>query len=294
MAWEKLKPEDSAYLIDSPAVIRENWNQLETRLDAALQITNAMVSPTANIEISKFKCTGGASGDYITLDANLNFQTSGLKDTDFLSVPSSSAQGDITYYNGSTYTRLPVGISGEVLLSTGPGANPEWDNLSSVLDSGFQIKWAGTIASIPSGWLFCDGSAIDRTTYANLFATIGTIYGVGNGTTTFNIPDLRDNSIVGAYQDDSGVPKTNITGVLTQSGGNATHTLVEAELPNHTHDTSNVLVEYMDRAGHAGGGGNIASSGATKQAIVGSTGSLGGGSHDNIPPYLAMSILIKT
>lgn len=55
--------------------------------------------------------------------------------------------------------------------------------------SGVIIQFAGTTA--PTGYLTCDGSAVNRTTYPNLFAAIGTTWGAGNGTTTFNIPDLR-------------------------------------------------------------------------------------------------------
>ena len=50
------------------------------------------------------------------------------------------------------------------------------------------MPYAG--ATSPEGWLLCDGTAINRTTYANLFALIGTTYGSGNGTTTFNVPDM--------------------------------------------------------------------------------------------------------
>ena len=57
------------------------------------------------------------------------------------------------------------------------------------------ITFAG--AASPIGFLLCDGSAVDRTTYADLFAVIGTIYGTGNGTTTFNLPDLRGEFIRG-------------------------------------------------------------------------------------------------
>ena len=52
--------------------------------------------------------------------------------------------------------------------------------------------------SAPTGWLNCDGSAVSRTTYANLFAVIGTNYGVGDGSTTFNLPSVVDNAPVGA------------------------------------------------------------------------------------------------
>lgn len=95
--------------------------------------------------------------------------------------------------------------------------------------------WAGPIANVPSGWLVCDGSAISRTTYANLFQAIGTIHGTGDGSTTFNLPDLRDRLPIGARQDDNGVPKTNVTGALTRSGGQATKSLVTAEMPAHSH-----------------------------------------------------------
>tara|TARA_Y100000361_G_C11158746_1_gene345804 strand:- start:467 stop:1246 length:780 start_codon:yes stop_codon:yes gene_type:complete len=60
---------------------------------------------------------------------------------------------------------------------------------SGVLSSGALVSYAGS--SIPTGFLDCDGSAVDRTTYADLFTAIGTTWGIGDGSTTFNIPDLR-------------------------------------------------------------------------------------------------------
>lgn len=89
----------------------------------------------------------------------------------------------------------------------------------------------GTIApyggtSDPSYWLICDGRAISRTTYAELFAVIGTTYGSGDGSTTFNIPDLRGNVAVGS----------NETYILGTSGGEATHTLTTDEMPSHSHE----------------------------------------------------------
>jgi microcystin-dependent protein len=62
-------------------------------------------------------------------------------------------------------------------------------NLLITTPSGAMMDYAGTTA--PPGWMMCDGSAISRTTYANLFAAIGTSYGTGNGSTTFNLPDFR-------------------------------------------------------------------------------------------------------
>ncbi len=50
---------------------------------------------------------------------------------------------------------------------------------------------------VPGGWLLCDGRAVSRTTYSKLFDVITTLYGAGDNSTTFNIPDLRGRSIVG-------------------------------------------------------------------------------------------------
>jgi microcystin-dependent protein len=82
--------------------------------------------------------------------------------------------------------------------------------------------FGGTTA--PTGWLLCDGSAVSRTTYANLFAVLGTSYGAGDGSTTFNLPDTRGRTIVG---------KNSATfAVLGATGGAET---VVADLASHTH-----------------------------------------------------------
>jgi microcystin-dependent protein len=69
------------------------------------------------------------------------------------------------------------------------------DGLTGV-PTGTVYAFAGQNA--PTGYLFCDGSAVSRTTYANLFAVIGTTYGAGNGTTTFNLPNLIDRFVQGS------------------------------------------------------------------------------------------------
>jgi microcystin-dependent protein len=81
------------------------------------------------------------------------------------------------------------------------GTSPKGDfasvqaHLAAVCPLGAVLPYAG--ASAPTGWGLCDGSAVSRSTYADLFALIGTTYGVGNGSTTFNIPDLRSRFVAG-------------------------------------------------------------------------------------------------
>jgi microcystin-dependent protein len=67
--------------------------------------------------------------------------------------------------------------------------------LNTTLPIGIILPFTG--ATVPSGWALCYGQAISRTTYAGLFAVIGTTYGSGNGTTTFNVPDLRGRVVAG-------------------------------------------------------------------------------------------------
>lgn len=89
-------------------------------------------------------------------------------------------------------TITPGASSDEVLVVDGTGVVKK---VAALVPPGMVNAYAGTVA--PSGYLICDGSAVSRTTYANLFAAIGTIYGIGNGTTTFNLPDLRGEFIRG-------------------------------------------------------------------------------------------------
>jgi microcystin-dependent protein len=83
--------------------------------------------------------------------------------------------------------------------------------------------------SAPSGWLLCDGAAVSRVTYAALFAVISDTYGVGNGTTTFNLPNLKGRVPVGL---DSAQTEFDVLG---ETSGQKTHTLTSSEMPSHTH-----------------------------------------------------------
>jgi microcystin-dependent protein len=95
------------------------------------------------------------------------------------------------------------------------------------IPSGVINMWATTTA--PTSWLLCDGTAVSRTTYASLFAVISTTYGVGDGSTTFNLPNLKGKVPVGR---DSGDVSFDSMG---ETGGAKTHTLTSAEMPVHTH-----------------------------------------------------------
>lgn len=152
----------------------------------------------------------------------------------------------------------------------------------------------------PSGWLFCYGQAVGRTTYATLFTAIGTNYGAGDGSTTFNIPDLRGR-IVAGRDDMGGSAASRLTSggsgingtTLGAAGGSQAHTLAASEMPSHTH----TLNTSFDNPGASNAPASAAyrnsnSDGNTVTVTTGSAGS--GGAHQNTQPTIIANYIIKT
>lgn len=144
------------------------------------------------------------------------------------------------------------------------------------VETGFINIFAGSTASIPVGYLLCDGTAVSRTTYAGLFSKIGTLYGAGDGSTTFNLPNLSNNVPIGAG---------TIAG-LGQAVGEAKHALTAAENGPHAHTITDPghghsindpgHTHSINDPGHAHrpntAGGNTVGGGASGSPHFGGTG----------------------
>tara|TARA_A100000171_G_scaffold9557_1_gene7005 strand:+ start:1458 stop:2645 length:1188 start_codon:yes stop_codon:yes gene_type:complete len=218
-----------------------------------------------------------------------------------------SVGGNATFLSDVT-VKGNVFVSSKVCASAFHG---DGSNLTGIttFPTGGVIPFAGTSAGTPTGFLLCHGQAVSRSTYSGLFSVITSIYGDGDGSSTFNIPDLRGRVVAG--QDDMGGTSANrLTGqtggvdgdTLGGSGGAETHTLTEAQLASHTHQALNPLTG----SGDSGNRFNIVNeqqnfdtatqsyrtSSGGNQNLINTTGS--GSAHNNVQPTFILNYIIKT
>lgn len=170
------------------------------------------------------------------------------------------------------------------------------------------IQLYGAASGAPAGWLVCDGSAVSRTTYADLFTAIGVTYGAGDSTTTFNLPNLKGRVPVGQ---DATQTEFDTVG---ETGGAKTHTLTVDEMPSHTHvqdphthiqDAHTHTVndgsspQFYSQGGATYGvqyspvqSGSTVATNQNATAVNQNTG--GGDAHNNLQPYIVLRYIIKT
>lgn len=147
----------------------------------------------------------------------------------------------------------------------------------------------------PDGWLVCDGTAVDRACYAALFATIGITFGPGDGSTTFNLPDLGGRVPIGSGQQSGGT-----LFATADTGGEETHVLTTDELASHNHADSGHAHSYSGVLGIVALTGEepvavpnpLPATTGTGYASISNTG--GDEAHNNLQPYMALMPIIKT
>lgn len=182
--------------------------------------------------------------------------------------------GVLQYANGGTGVSSLTGSGGAFLAVKSDESG--FELATSTWVTGMICNWYGAIANIPSGFVLCDG--------------------------TNSTPDMRDKMVVGAKQDDGGVPKTNVTGVLTSTGGSYNVTLLEANLPSHSHSmnhTHNIYLQDGSNPGTASPQGSTGTStshpDATGSSSAANTGNTGSGTAFSVMnPYIALAYIMKT
>jgi hypothetical protein len=238
---------------------------------AKTKISEYSSTAADNTDISNINIAEGCSPANLnnavrSLMAQLKDQQAGTSGDNF------TVSGTLALTGGVTLDGA-AGTSGQVLVSAGSGNTPTWGN---AFVTGMIMMWSGTIATIPSGWLLCNGSS---------------------GT-----PDLRNRFIIGAHSDDAGAAKTTVTGSATQTGGTKdaivvshTHTATVTDA-GHTHSVPSggsvaSSIRY-ETVGNAFSASQTTGSSTTGITVANSTeGS--SGTNQNLPPYYALAFIMK-
>ena len=256
---------------------------------AKTKISEYSATSSDNTDISNINIAEGCSPANLnnairTVMAQLKDQQAGTSGDSFTVAGTLTSSGTLAVTGGVTLDGS-AGTSGQVLLSAGSGNTPTW---GSGFPSGGIIMWSGTIATIPSGWLLCNGSS---------------------GT-----PDLRNRFIIGAFQETSSVAYTTVTGADTQTGGTK-----DAIVVSHTHTATSTVTDPQHnhtpqtlgsaQAGSDNGGAPVDAStgyGTGRTSSVTSSSSTGitvatsnstegvSATNANLVPYYALAFIMKS
>jgi len=188
--------------------------------------------------------------------------------------------GSVAQYNGQFYVSIQDNNTNQE-----PDIEPSyWQNgIPGAEITGVVKQYAGVVA--PNGYFICDGSAVSRSTYASLFAVVGTIYGIGDGTTTFNIPDMRTRVPVGYKASDPNF------GTLGNTGGETTHLLTASEsgLPAHAHS----ITSFSSGGGNSG---QLLHQNTSPENLLSTNANVAANAsaaHNNLQPYIVLNSIIK-
>jgi len=231
------KPASGDYPGAWAAPINANWDLIDSALGATLSLALTNVNVTlSRVQAGNLiiKLTGTLTGNVqITFPAYGGFWVVSNETTGSFTVTIACAGG------GTTITAAQSART--IVMTDGTNARIADDRVvpSTVAGppTGEISMYGGSTA--PTGWLECDGAAISRTTYAALFTAISTNYGVGNGSTTFNVPDFRGYFARG-WDHGRGIDTGRALGT-TQTGnvGTHTHSGTTASNGDHTHNVTN-------------------------------------------------------
>ena len=324
--WKWSKTAGSNNTADSTVNLREG--QAPSSLNDANRGMMAALAKYRD-DIAGMIATGGSSTAY-TVTSNQSFTS--LQDGIAIAFVPHATNGDGPTLNVDSLGAKP--LRGQSGVALGAGAliqgtpyvavydvsGDEWllhgyYGSTTAIPIGGVIPYCGTAAP-NSNFVLCYGQAISRTTYATLFALVSTTFGVGDGSTTFNVPDLRGRVIAG--KDDMGGSSANrLTGqsggvdgdVLGATGGAETHVITEAQMPAHNHTAT------VTDPGHQHTGGkdpNFAAAAQSNNTVVVATSETdistdaaftgisvsistkgSGAAHNNVQPTLILPYIMR-
>jgi len=266
----------------------------EVEVDGATVITLTDVGSSVNLwNISNAASGSGpilaASGTDTNIPGNISSKGSGQLNLDAGAtgkvVIGAASTGNIDLKRNTviTGTVSSTGLASPASIACG-GAVTLVDATIDILPAGMVMAFASHATVV--GWLLCDGAAVSRTTYAKLFAVVGTGYGAGDGSTTFNLPNMTRRVIMGS----GGSATSTISNVLGSIGGAETHTLTAIQIPAHTHSYSTFNLTLINVEADTPTATFVDKKGVTS----GTTGSVGsGGAHNNVQPSMVMFYMIR-
>jgi microcystin-dependent protein len=219
------------YLI--PASVGGQWTITNSTSGA---FTLSVASAAGGVDITLLSgttivsCDGTATGMRRSI-SNLPVTNGG---TGLTSAPTN---GQLLIGNsGGGFTQATLTAGAGVSITNGSGAITI--AVPTIVEPGVVVTYAGAVA--PTGWLICDGAAVNRSIYGALFAIVGTTYGAGDGSTTFNLPNLVNRFSVGAggtyaLGNSGGSTTTSSAGAHDHTGNAGATTLSTSQIPAHTH-----------------------------------------------------------
>lgn len=219
------------------------------------------------------------------------------RDVQALAAPLDQA---VLYTEGALAARPAASLAGRIYRATDTGQifvdfAASWFEIANAAPAAQfatgDLK-ATALAAAPSGWLMCDGALYDTSAYPALYAGIGRAYSdvgaIPDPGTKFRVPDLRNRVPVGV----SGSKPRGF------NGGEETHTLLQSEMPSHSHPLTVPFVNYASPAPAGvpfdlvGGSGGARATFSAPNVAEGAVG--GGGAHNNMQPYVAVNWMVKT
>lgn len=257
---------------------------------AKTKISEFDSTPANNTDIDSINIAEGCAPSGINnaireLMSQLKDQQTGASGDNF------TVGGNLAVTGTTTFTGIPSGPTASAGTNTTQLSTTAFV-LANANPTGSLIMW--TTGTAPTGWLLCAGAAVSRSTYAALFAVIGTTFGVGDGSTTFNVPNYTNRTPYGT--------------TVGATGGSA-----DAVVVTHTHTATSTVADAGHRHGAPDGNGTVyngpyiagatSTSAITNQTEIATTGitvattnaSAGvSGTNANLPPYLGINFIIKT